>query len=240
MKASSATAARRCISIRDVAAVTLRLAGWRRGSMSWRSQIARWKPLPAALRARTAEALMAAAPAVTESASGMGERSGSAGQRLVGPDRHQGPGLVGGADLARLEREGAVAAHAVGRDEPGVEVLDRRLRVERDERVLEGVRPHLGDDVRRDEAQRVADVELAAPDLGLELLDRQAAIAVRVGQGRQAGLADEVGLGRADRRDVQLAAADDGDGDPDRARLVRRGRGRSGRAGGRAACWRRP
>ena len=77
MNASSATAARRCISMRDVAAVTLRVAGARRGSMSWRRHTARWKPLPAALRARVADALIAAAPAVTESASGMGDRSGA-------------------------------------------------------------------------------------------------------------------------------------------------------------------
>src|SRR5207249_3537197 len=33
----------------------------------------------------------------------------------------------------------------------------------------------------------------------------------------QAGLANQVGLSRPDRRDVQLVAADDGDADPDRA-----------------------
>ena len=60
---------------------------------------------------------------------------------------------------------------------------------------------------------------------------------MRVGQGRQAGLADQVGLGRADRRDVQLVAADDGDPDPDRA--VRRPcrAARAARAGGSGACW---
>ena len=63
-------------------------------------------------------------------------------------------------------------------------------------------------------------VELAAPDLGLEVLDRQAAIAVGVGQGGQAGLADQVRLGRADRRHVQLAAADHGHRDADRPAVV--------------------
>ena len=40
-------------------------------------QTTRWKPLPAASRARVAPAPSAAAPAVTESASGIGERSGA-------------------------------------------------------------------------------------------------------------------------------------------------------------------
>ena len=104
----------------------------------------------------------------------------------------------------------------VGRDEPVVEVLHRGLRMERDHRVLELVRPEPGDDVRRDQDERVADRELAAPDVGLEVGGRQAALAMRVGQRREPGLADQVGLGRADRRDVQLVAADDRDADADR------------------------
>ena len=55
-------------------------------------------------------------------------------------------------------------------------------------------------------------------------------------QRRQAGLADQVGLGRADRRDVQLVAADDRDPDPDRAVVVRRRAARAARAGGSGAC----
>jgi hypothetical protein len=127
---------------------------------------------------------------------------------------------VGRADLRGLEREGAVAALAIRGDEPRVEVLDGRLGVERDQRVLEGVGPDAGDDVRRDEAERVADVELAAPDLGHELRGGEAALAVGIREGRQAGLADEVGLGGSDGRDVQLAAPDHGDRDADRAGLL--------------------
>src|SRR6185503_19982498 len=46
------------------------------------------------------------------------------------------------------------------------------------------------------------------------------ALAVGVRQRRQARLADQVGLGRADRPDVELVAADDRDADPDRAVLA--------------------
>ena len=74
----------------------------------------------------------------------------------------------------------------------------------------------------RDEHERVADRDLAAPDVRLELARRQAALAVRVGQRRQARLADQVGLGRADGRHVHLVAADDGDRDADRAVAVGR------------------
>ena len=78
-----------------------------------------------------------------------------------------------------------------------------------------------GHHVRRNQAQRVAHLQLAPPHLGLQLARREAALLVRVGKGRQAGLADQVGLGRADGRHVHLAAADHGDRDADRPlRLV--------------------
>ena len=187
----------------------------------------RRRPSPAPRRRRSRPR----APTVA-SASGIGAAVGCAGERLGGPDRDEGLRLVGRADLGGLERERAVAALAVRRDEPRVQVLDRGLGVERDQRVLEGVGADAGDDVRGDEAERVADVELAAPDLGHELRGGQAALAVGVRQGRQAGLADQVGLGGADGRDVQLAAPDHGDRDADRARTPRRAPCRSGRAGG--------
>ena len=75
--ASRATAARRCVSMRDAVPVTLRAPVLRRGSMSWIRQIARSNPLPAALRAFVAPAPIAAALAVTVSASGMGDLSGA-------------------------------------------------------------------------------------------------------------------------------------------------------------------
>ena len=49
----------------------------------------------------------------------------------------------------------------------------------------------------RGEHERVADRDLAAPHVRLEPARGQAALAVRVGQRREAGLADEVGLRRA-------------------------------------------
>ena len=61
-----------------------------------------------------------------------------------------------------------------------VSCSDGRLRMERDEGVLERVGAERRDDVRRDEQQLVADVDLAAPDVGLELGRGQAAVAVRV------------------------------------------------------------
>ena len=150
----------------------------------------------------------------------VGERDrravGRAGQRLGRPDRHERACPARRRDLGRLEGDRAVAARAVGRHEPVVEVLHRRLRVERQHRVLELVGAELGDDVGRDEDERVADRDLAAPDVGLQVTRRQAAFTVRVGQRREAGLADQVGLGRPDRRHVHLAAADHGHADPDR------------------------
>ena len=98
-----------------------------------------------------------------------------------------------------------------------VDVLHRRLRVERDQGVLELVGAEARDDVRGHEHELVADVDLAAPDVRLELRGRQAAVAVGIGQGRQARLADEVGLGRPDGADVHLVAADHRDADADRA-----------------------
>ena len=46
---------------------------------------------------------------------------------------------------------------------------------------------------------------------------RQAPLAMRVGQGREAGLADEVRLGGPHRGHVELVAADDGEADAERA-----------------------
>jgi hypothetical protein len=123
--------------------------------------------------------------------------------------------------LGRLERDHRVAPGAVGRDEPVVEVLHRRLRMERDHRVLELVGADPGHHVRRDQHEAVADGDLAAPDVGLQVAGREAALAVRIRERRQPSLADQVGLGRADRRDVELVVPDDRDPDPDRAVVVR-------------------
>ncbi len=155
----------------------------------------------------------------------VGERDrravGRAGERLRGPDRDERPLAGRGAHLGRLERDRAVAAAALRGDETVVEVLHRGLRVERQHGVLELLGAEARDDVRAHQHERVAEGDLAAPHVGLELPGRQAAFAVRVGQRREARLADEVCLRRADRRDVHLAAADDRDADADRAVAAR-------------------
>ncbi len=63
--------------MRDEAVLTRVVLRRRWGRWSWIRQTNRWKPLPAASRARVADAPITAAPAVTESARGMGERSGA-------------------------------------------------------------------------------------------------------------------------------------------------------------------
>ena len=155
------------------------------------------------------------------SASGIGERSGAPASGSGGRTGTSDPAAGRRRDLGRLECDRAVAAGALGGPEPLVEVLHRGLGMERDHRVLQLVGAEPGHDVRRDEHQRVTDRDLAAPDLGLQAVGRQAALAMRVGQRRETGLADEVGLGRPDRRHVHLVATDDPDPDPDRPVLAR-------------------
>ena len=171
----------------------------------------------------------------------VGERDrravGGAGEGRGWPDRHERAAACGRRDLGRLEGDRSVAAGSVCRHEPVVEVLHRGLRMERQHRVLELVGPELGDDVRRDEDERITDRDLAAPDVRLEVGRRETALPVRVGQRGQAGLADQVRLRGSDRRDVHLVAADHGHAHPDRPVAV----------GGlepepvglvrRAACW---
>ena len=222
-RASTATAARRCVSRRDDRVVTRRSLGPARlGSRSCSPPKNRPAAAPAGGRLGQAGRLLDRGGAGGDA---VGERDrravGRAGQRLGRLDRDQLALLGRGRDLGRLEGDRPVAAGAVGRDEAVVEMLHRRLRVERDHRVLELVRAEPGDQVRRGEDDRVADRHLAAPDVRLDLGGGQPAVPVRVGQGRQTRLPDEVGLGRADRDDVQLVAPDDGHGHPDRAvRLV--------------------
>jgi hypothetical protein len=89
--------------------------------------------------------------------------------------------------------------------------------MKRHERVLDRLRAKRLDDVRGDEHQLVADVDLATPHVRLELGRRQAAVTVRVRQRRQAGATAEIRLRRADGADVQLVVADDGQPHTDRA-----------------------
>lgn len=84
MKASRATAARRWVSIRLVAGVTLPDDDERLGSLSWTLPTARVKELPAASFALPAVAVTAAAPAVTPSASGIGDLSGAPARGSAG------------------------------------------------------------------------------------------------------------------------------------------------------------
>jgi len=125
-----------------------------------------------------------------------------AGEGLRWAHRHERPVLVSRGHLGGLQGDHRVTRRPVGGHEPVMEVLHRRLRVERDHGVLQLVRPELRHDVRRDEDERVADGDLAAPDVGLQVVRRETALAMRIGKGRQPRLADEVGLGRADRPDV--------------------------------------
>ena len=192
--------------------------------------------VPATTRALSAAADIAAPAAWTLSASGIGERSGAPASGSAGRTGHQRAAARRRRHLGRLEGDGAVAADPVGGPEALVEMLHRRLRVERDHRVLELVGSELGDDVGRDQDERVADRDLAAPDLRLQPVRGQAALAMGIGQRREPGLADEVGLGRPDRRHVHLVATDDGDADADRPVVVGRRAARAGRPGGSAAC----
>ena len=103
------------------------------------------------------------------------ERDGRAVRRacqgLGRPDRHERPGPARRRHLGRLEGDRAVAARTVGRHELLVKVLHRRLRVEGEHGVLEPVRTELGDDVGRDEHERITDRDLAPPDVRLELAE---------------------------------------------------------------------
>ena len=95
-------------------------------------------------------------------------------------------------------------------------LLHRRLGVERDDRVLELAGPEGARDVRGDEDQGVAGGDLASPDIGGRVVVGKSVLAVRVREGQEVRLADEVGLDGAGGDDVELIAADDGDADPDR------------------------
>ena len=79
-----ATAARRWVSMRLVAAVTLRDPGLRLGSRSWIRPTKRPKPLPAASRALAAPTPTAAAAPTAESASGIGPLSGAPARGSAG------------------------------------------------------------------------------------------------------------------------------------------------------------
>src|SRR5439155_5876843 len=66
------------------------------------------------------------------------------------------------------------------------------------------------------EQQRVAHRDLAAPDIRLDRVRRKPALAMRVGQRREPGLADEIRLSGSNGSDVELVATYDGRGDADR------------------------
>jgi hypothetical protein len=89
--------------------------------------------------------------------------------------------------------------------------------MERHHRVLELIGPKARDDVRRDQHERITDRHLAPPYLGLEAVRRQAPLPMWIRQGREPGLADQIGLGRAHCGHVHLVATHDPDADADRA-----------------------
>ena len=149
---------------------------------------------------------------------GDGRAVGRAGQGLGGADGHELVLDAGGRDLGRLERQDGIRAAALGGHEEVVEVLRGGLRVERHERVLELLGADRPGHVAGDEQERVADGDLAAPDVDMDLVARRQALAtLLLGQRQEAGLAHEVGVGVADGRHVQLVAADDGDAGADGA-----------------------
>ena len=140
-----------------------------------------------------------------------------AGERLGRVQRNQSPTLGRGRHLVGLESERGVAARTPGRDEAVVQVLHRRLGVERHDGILELVRAQLRRDVGGDEDERVPDRDLTPPDDRGRVLHRKAALPPSVGQGHEVRLADEVGLHGTGRDHVQLVAADHGQADPDGA-----------------------
>ena len=198
------------------------------------------KAPPAATRALPAAALTAHAGGLDV----VGERDRRAvrraGQRLGRLDRDGRPAASRGGDLARLERDRAVAAGPAVGHEPVMEVLHRRLRVERQHRVLELVGAELGHDVRRHEDERVARprprrARRPAPA-------RRTGGRVR-GAGRGASRGGPGGSGRP--RPARPSPRTSRCRGP-RPRPPRSGRwrrttsGPAGRPGGRAACWRSP
>ena len=159
----------------------------------------------------------AATPPATLSASGIGERSGVAGQRLRRPDRDERPRPVRGGDLRRLECDQRVAAVPSAARKRwwrcsiagcGWSVTIASLSSSGDRRVM------TFGETRTSESPTLISPRQTS---GSRSPVGQAALAVRIGQRRETSLADQVGLGRADRRDIQLVVADDGDRDPDRA-----------------------
>jgi hypothetical protein len=101
-----------------------------------------------------------------------------------------------------------------------VQVLGRRLRVQRDHGVLQLLGPDRLGERAGDEDQRLAHGEVAAPYLEAQVVRRGQALAVELlGKGEEPRLANEERMRRAQARHVQLVAADDAHGQPDRAAL---------------------
>ena len=178
--------------------------------------------MPAALRARVAPAPIAAALDVTVSASGIGDLSGAPASGSAGRtgtsdfDLYVAPtSFASNASAPSLPLPSAATKRACRCSiaDCGWSVTSASLRAS------VPILATMFADTRHSESPTESS---PAPDLGLEVLDGQAAVAVGVGQRREPRLADEVGLGRPDGRDVQLAAADDGHRDADRPAVVGR------------------
>ena len=147
----------------------------------------------------------------------------SSGERVAGPDRLERLRLDGCAHLTRLDGDHAVAPgdadSAAG--QLAVDLFDRGLRVKLNDGVLDRRQTQTPGDVRGHEEQAVAHDYLAVPDFRVgQILRRQAAFRAHVGQRQKPGLANEVSLCRAERRDVELVASNHRDREPDRARLA--------------------
>ncbi len=132
-------------------------------------------------------------------------------------DWREAPVSTRGDELRCLDGEDRVRAVAARRHEQVMQVLDGRLRVQRHDRVLELLGTnHLGQ-VAGHQQQRVADGDLAPPDLDPQCVVRGQSRLLRVVGDQQARRPHEVRLGAPDCRDIQLVVADDRDGDAQRA-----------------------
>ena len=146
------------------------------------------------------------------------------GKRVARPDRLEWLSPVGGGYFGGLDYDEAVPTRAAqaARTELPMNLIDRALWMELAYGVLDRPEPDASGHVRRDQDETVAHRDLAVPDLGpVDILVREAALRVGIGESQQPGLPDEVSLGRTKGRDVELVGSDDRQGQPDRRRLTR-------------------
>ena len=124
---------------------------------------------------------------------------------LIGAPESGSDGLTGTSRLSVLTSDDSVASIASTASEPSppaatkkvVQVLNRRLRVEGHDRVLEFLGPDRLDHVARADHERVADREVAPPDIDPKRLRRGQTAARFVLRHQQPRRADQIGIGIA-------------------------------------------